>query len=368
MMTDHEYLLNCLTESYILTLIFNTDDCLKSMKREIRSFAPAVMTVMVLVFSGNVYGQKPENLTFTEKYGGLYIPLDNVLTINMLQGGNVRLHYPGELDKKRLNTVIATEAGIYIAGLSFLSFIWYHDKERVPFHFYDDSKGYLQMDKAGHAYCAYHESYTAYYAFRWAGLNKKKALIYGGPVGLVFQTPVEIFDGLYEGWGFSWPDMAANAFGAALFTVQEAMFNEQVFLLKFSYSPSIYPKYHTILGETHVERFFLDYNGHTQWLSGNIRKLTGIEKFPCWINIAFGYSGNGMIKEFENPDYYKGEPFPDLERYRQYLFSLDIDFSRIPCKKKWVKRLFRVFNLIKVPFPALEINRIDKVKFHPLYF
>jgi hypothetical protein len=276
--------------------------------------------------------------------------------------------YADTLNKKHLNTIIATEAGIYLAGVSFLSFIWYKDKERVPFHFYDDSKGYLQMDKAGHAYCAYHESYTAYYAFRWAGFDKKKALLYGGPVGLVFQTPIEVFDGLFEGWGFSWPDMAANAFGALLFSAQEALFDEQVVTMKFSYSPSGYPKYHPILGENQLESFFLDYNGHTYWLSGNIQRLTGIEKFPRWINIAFGYSGNGMIKEFENPAYYMGKPFPHLERYRQYLFSLDIDFSRIPSKKKWLQSTFRIINLIKVPLPALEFNRIDKVKFRGLYF
>ncbi len=328
----------------------------------------AALTIMALIFTGDLNGQKPVNFTYAENHYNLYMPLDNVLNLNMLNYGNIELQYPDELNKKRLNTIIATETGIYIAGLSFLSFIWYNDKERVPFHFYDDSKGYLQMDKAGHAYCAYHESYTAYYAFRWAGMNKKKALLYGGPVGLVFQTPVEIFDGLFEGWGFSWPDMAANAFGALLFTSQEALFNEQILLLKFSYSPSGYPKYHPILGETQLESFFLDYNGHTQWLSGNIKKLTGIERFPCWINIAFGYSGNGMIKEFENPDSYMGRPLPHLERYRQFLFSLDVDFTRIPCKKKWVKSIFRIVNLIKIPFPALEINRVDNVRFHPLYF
>jgi len=276
--------------------------------------------------------------------------------------------YPDTLDKKRLNTVIVSETGTYLAGLSFLSYIWYKDQKRVPFHFYNDSKGYLQIDKAGHAYSAYRESYAAYYALRWAGLDKKKALIYGGPAGLIFQTPIEIFDGLYEGWGFSWPDMAANIFGALFFTVQEALLDEQVLLLKFSYSPSIYPKYHSILGESHLERFFLDYNAHTYWLSGNIGRLTGIENFPCWINIAFGYSANGMIKEFENPTYYENKPFPYLERYRQFLFSLDIDFSKIPTKRRWLKSIFRSVNLIKIPFPALEINRIDKVKFRPFYF
>lgn len=41
-------------------------------------------------------------------------------------------------------------------------------------------------------------------------LKYTKELIYGGPIGLIFQTPIEIFDGLYEKWGYSWPDMAAN--------------------------------------------------------------------------------------------------------------------------------------------------------------
>ena len=276
--------------------------------------------------------------------------------------------YPDTLNKKRLFSVIVSETGTYLAGLSYLSFIWYKDQKRVPFHFYNDSKGYLQIDKAGHVYGAYRESYAAYYALRWAGMDKKKALLYGGPIGLIFQTPIEIFDGLYERWGFSWPDMAANTIGALLFTTQEALFDDQIFLVKFSYSPSIYAKYHSNLGETYLESFFFDYNAHTYWLSCNVSRLTGIENFPRWINIAFGYSANGLIKEFENPTYYEGKPFPHFERYRQYLFSLDIDFSKIPSKKKWLRSIFRTVNLIKIPLPALEINRIENVKFRPLYF
>ena len=276
--------------------------------------------------------------------------------------------YPDTLNKKRLATTIGIEAGGYIAGISFLSFIWYKDHERVPFHFYDDSKGYLQMDKAGHAFSAYRESYAAYYALRWSGVSKKKALVYGGPVGLIFQTPIEIFDGLYEGWGFSWSDMAANTFGSLLFIGQEAAFNEQVFLMKFSYSPSIYPDHYAGLGESHLERFFLDYNAHTYWLSGNLRKISGIQHIPQWLNIAFGYSANGMIHEFDNPTRYRGKPFPHFDRYRQFLFSLDIDFSKIPTEIKWLQKVFRAVNLIKVPFPAIELSKAGRVKFRPLYF
>jgi hypothetical protein len=270
--------------------------------------------------------------------------------------------------RQRLFTLAGTGTGIYVGGLSFLGFVWYKDHERVPFHFYDDSKGYLQMDKFGHAYAAYWESYAAYNALVWAGVSKRQALIWGGPVGFIFQFPIEVFDGLYEGWGFSWWDVGANAFGSALFSAQQAMWGEQKMLMKFSYSPSGYPKYHTILGETPLESFFLDYNGHTHWLSINLKGITGMQEIPPWLNIAFGYSANGMIKEFENPTWYRGKPFPHLDRYRQFLFSLDIDLTKIPAKRKWVRTTLQTINMIKIPFPTLEYNRIDGVKFRPIYF
>lgn len=276
--------------------------------------------------------------------------------------------YPDTLNKKKLITTLSVGAGTYISGISFLSFVWYKDKERVTFHYYNDSQGYLQMDKAGHAFGAYRESFAAYYALRWAGMDKKRALMFGGPIGLIFQTPIEIFDGLYEGWGFSWPDMIANTFGSALFTTQEALFNEQVVLMKFSYSPSIYPNYHTHLGETPLESFFLDYNGHTYWLSGNLNKITGVKTIPSFLNLAIGYSANGMIYEFENPKFYQGKPFPNIERYREFLLSLDLDLSRIKTQKPWLKKLLRAMNILKVPFPAIEFNSLGSVKFKPFYF
>jgi hypothetical protein len=276
--------------------------------------------------------------------------------------------YPDTINKQRLYTCIGTELGSYAAGLSFLSFIWYKDHERVPFHYYNDSRGYLQMDKFGHAYGAYRESYAAYHALRWAGVDKNRALLYGGPIGLIFQTPIELFDGMYEGWGFSWPDMLANTFGAALFTSQELIFDEQIFLMKFSYYPSIYPDYHTHLGETAIENFFLDYNGHTYWLSGDLHKLTGIDAIPEWLNIAFGYSANGMIYEFHNPEWYNGQAFPELKRYRQFLFSLDINLSKVKTRKKYLQKVLRAANLIKIPFPALEFNGVNGPRFYPMYF
>jgi hypothetical protein len=234
------------------------------------------------------------------------------------------------LNKRRLKTVVALEAGFYLAGNAYLQYVWYKGHERVKFHFYNDGKGYLQMDKCGHAFSAYHYSRLGYDALRWAGVSKRKSLIYGGPLGLVLQTPIEIFDGLYAGYGFSKGDMVANALGSAFFTVQQAVWDKQVVKMKFSYSPSGYSKYHPYyLGATPAESFFLDYNGHTYWLSANIKDIIPKAKVPSWLNVAFGYSANGMIGEFSNAKFYKNIPIPEFRRYRQYILSLDIDLSRI---------------------------------------
>tara|TARA_B110000090_G_C13313583_1_gene420627 strand:- start:93 stop:341 length:249 start_codon:yes stop_codon:yes gene_type:complete len=53
--------------------------------------------------------------------------------------------------KTRLIKVSTLGTGIYIGGLSYLSLVWYKEAERVPFNFYNDNKGYFQIDKWGHA-------------------------------------------------------------------------------------------------------------------------------------------------------------------------------------------------------------------------
>ena len=75
-----------------------------------------------------------------------------------------------------------------------------------------------------------------------------------------------------------------------------------------------------------------------------------------------------MIKEFENPQFYRGETFLELDRYRQYLISLDVDFSKIKTNRKALRFLFGALNCIKIPFPALEYNQIQGFKFNSIYF
>lgn len=282
---------------------------------------------------------------------------------------SLHVSQPDIINNKKLKTGIATIGALYLAEISYLRFVWYKDHERVPFHFYKDGKGYLQVDKFGHAYGSYIESQIGYSLLKNAGVPKNKALLYGGTLGILLQTPIEIFDGLYEGWGFSWSDMLANTAGSALFIGQEIAFNEQVLKYKFSFSRSVYAhQANGYLGKTTLESLLNDYNGHTYWLSTNVNRIVLKEKLPDWLNVAIGYSANGMFGEFENRRSYNGIEIPATKRYRQYLLSLDVDWSKIKTRSKFVKGLLYTMNFIKIPAPALELNSKGSLQGYWLYF
>ncbi len=273
------------------------------------------------------------------------------------------------LDCKKLKRIIIAESAFYAGGISYLQFVWYQDKERVPFHFYNDNQGYLQVDKFGHAFGAYMESYIGYKWLRSAGVKRKKALMYAGPLGLILQTPIEIFDGLYEGWGFSWGDMFANAVGSALLVGNELLFKEQLLKLKFSYWRSGYAEQaNGYLGDNFLESLFLDYNAHTYWLSFPLVTSSSQSPLPAWLNLSVGYSANGMIGEFTNRRSYRGVLLPETERYRQFLFSLDVDWTKVPTHSRFLRAFLDALVFIKVPFPAIELNSKGAVRLHGIYF
>jgi hypothetical protein len=278
------------------------------------------------------------------------------------------LKHKDSINYKRIWTVAGTEAALWAGSMAYLQFVWYKDAKRVPFEFYNDSKGYLQVDKFGHMYGSYLESYIGYHSLRWAGLSKKKALIYGGTLGIFLQTPIEVWDGMYEEWGFSWSDMAANTLGSAFVIGQELLWDEQKIKYKFSFSPSPYAKVANGYLGTGFGQLFNDYNGHTYWLSTGINNIIPNKILPKWLNIAAGYSANGMIGEFENLHSYHGVKIPEYQRYRQYLLSLDIDWTKIKTNNRILKTLFQGMFMVKLPFPAIEINGLGQVKGHWLYY
>lgn len=266
--------------------------------------------------------------------------------------------------KSVLFTGVYTTGSIYILGKT-----WYKDKEKVPFHFYNDNAGYLQVDKFGHMFGGYVYSYIGYFGLLKLGATRKEALIFGSTLGFVLQFPIEIMDGIHEGYGFSWGDIAANTMGSVLVFGQELLFNEQLVKYKFSYWESEYSKNaNGYFGQTTMNRLLNDYNGHTYWFSMPLNKIAGKNRLPDWLNIAVGYGANGMYGEFENVLSYNGVAIPETERYRQYLFSLDVDWTKIKTNSGFLKILFKGMTFVKLPFPALEYNSKGEFKGYRMYY
>ena len=270
---------------------------------------------------------------------------------------------------KNFYKFLAAEGVVLSGAILYLKHEWYHDKKRVPFHFYNDFKGWNQVDKLGHFYVSYLESNVGYSILKKFKFSEKKALYFGGFQGLILETPIEFLDAYHQGWGFSVSDLVANTLGSVFFIMQQKIFNEQVIKPKLSFSKSIYAsEANGLLGKKSlISQFVYDYNAYTYWFSFSPNKIFKFKKVPKWLNLAIGYGANGMLGEFENKSMYKGVEIPSFKRYRQFYLSLDIDFSKIRTKSRFVNKIFDGLSYIKIPLPTLELSN-KKMKGYFFYF
>lgn len=270
------------------------------------------------------------------------------------------------LNTSRRNAVIITEATMATLTLVGLNQLWYADYPKSKFHTLNDNNQWLQMDKLGHVFSAYQLGRLGANTLHWSGVSKQDQLIYGSTIGVAFLTVVEVFDGYSEEWGFSWGDMAANVTGAGLYLGQELLWKEQRFTIKYSFHRTDYaPQNPEVLGNGFSEEFLKDYNGQTYWLSLNLHAFFKESKIPSWLNVALGYGAEGMISGSNTND---NDVVQEQNPYRQFYLSLDLDLTRIKTNSHVLRTIFDVFNVIKVPFPALEFNDKNGIKFHGIYF
>ena len=99
------------------------------------------------------------------------------------------------------------------------------------------------MDKFAHATASYYIGKVGYELLRSTGVERKKAIWFGGSTGFVYLGMVEILDGFSAQWGASMGDVAANAAGTAAFIGQQFAWDEQRILLKWSFHMTQYAQY-----------------------------------------------------------------------------------------------------------------------------
>ncbi len=274
-------------------------------------------------------------------------------------------------DKARLIASSASIGSLWAGSLIGLHQVWYSESWGDGFHTFDDSRQWMQMDKAGHFFTGQLLAEHTSSVYKWSGISRKKSRLIGSLISFGYLSSFELMDGRAEEWGFSWSDIGANALGAGWFFWQDALWEEQRIRLTFSAHLSPYAHYRpNVLGSTTAERLLKDYNGQTYWLSVNPSSfLKESTPFPQWLNFAFGYSVAGKVNGTENNYSVTGSngEITSFTAHRQYLLSLDVDLTRIPVKKPWIKTLFKALNHVKVPFPAIEFSS-NGVNGHLFYF
>lgn len=262
------------------------------------------------------------------------------------------------LNKARVIGVSTGVGAVYAGSMIGLSQVWYKDQAKTNFTFFNDNHHWLQMDKLGHTYTAYWIQNRVHALYRWSGVSRGNSLLISGLYSFAFQGTFELMDGFSEGYGFSYGDVLANTGGILLFTSQELLFKKQILVPKFSFYPSPYAKYRPEVLGSGIEQLLKDYNAQTYWLSVSLGDITPKNwKVPDWLCLSVGYSVREKLKS--DVEYYavqQGTEIKSFSAYREVFLSLDINLSKIPVKKPWLKALLSNFNVLKIPFPAIGFS------------
>lgn len=277
----------------------------------------------------------------------------------------IHVHDERPVNKKIFWWVTAGHIAGYGGSLAGLAGVWYKDFDRTSLHTFNDMDEWGGMDKLGHVNTAWQLSNFSYSLYRYSGMHNKKAALIGSSFAMLYQTTLEFFDGFSAKWGFSFGDMGANFVGASLAYLRNIQVLRNV-QFKFTWSKTSYPPYRPdVLGQTTLQQVLKDYNGQTYWLSMNLPRKWFKEN-RNWLCFSLGYSIDGYTGGKAN--YFDASVVnpPDLKRQSEFYLSLDLDVSKFNIRKKWVKQVLKVFNVVKVPIPAVGLNTGGKFLFKPL--
>ncbi len=252
---------------------------------------------------------------------------------------------------KRLSLILVGFAISDAVGFKKLSDFWYKT-ERSSFHFHEGSRDireYKQMDKISHFIDGYYFSHLASKIFRWGGLSVPRSVMWGSVTGFVWLMQIEVVDGFFKNWGFSYFDFIMNVAGCSYSAMQQ-LYPEQLQGIRFkaSYRPSV--AYKNDWYSTVSKSWLDDYEGFTLWVSLNIHDLlpdTWQRKYPRWLapwGISFGHSAQGIAT-----DVFGGQ--------RELFIGLDLDLNKIPVgNNKFVKFWRDEFNFLRMPLPTVQVT------------
>ena len=276
--------------------------------------------------------------------------LNNVDQYQMIDGTYWR--EKSDINTTRLYSVLGTMLAIDLIAYNMQRIVWRQNRI-TGFHsinWWIDVHGYQRMDKIGHFQDAYFVSDLTSKAYRWCGISGESSIWYGALTGWAWMLEIEISDGLFADWGFSWLDLSSNTIGSGFFLLQH-YFPEALGGIHPKFSYHVSPAWREKKYVKDPRAFIEDYEGMTFWLAVNPYHYfpdSWKKSYPKWLaplGVAVGY-GAADIASF--PQY--GKPI--------WYFSLALDLRQIPIgdDSGFFKFLKSEFNFLKFPLPTVRVT------------
>jgi hypothetical protein len=268
------------------------------------------------------------------------------------------------LTSNQLTAVRAGVGGAFVGGNAYLYHYfkkaWWSGTRAPHFFFHADwDQEFRDQDKFGHMLGGYHLARIGYAGLREACVSEKKAIAWSAAYAALFQLQIEIFDGRFQKYGFSYADMIANSTGQTLAVLQELHPSLRAIKPTFSYhkTQSLRNTEDGLIGGE--LRPSLDYAGQTYWFSADMDRLLPDGAKPYWpsfIRFSIGHS----ITDWINPQNAEAQ-----RAKRKIILSLDLDPEKLPGNAPLWKSIKHTLSYYRFPAPALELT--PKLHLAPWY-
>ncbi|HEX9382517.1 MAG TPA: DUF2279 domain-containing protein [Gemmatimonadaceae bacterium] len=265
------------------------------------------------------------------------------------------------------NQLTAVRTGVGSAFIGVNGYLYHYFKqawwsgERAPHFFFhaDWDQQFRDQDKFGHMLGGYHLARFGYAGLRSACVSEKKAIFWSAAYAAAFQLQIEIFDGQFKKYGFSYADMIANTTGQTLAVMQELHPSLRAIKPTVSYHKTR-ALANTESGKIGGElRPSLDYSGQTYWFSADMDRLLpdGAKQYwPSFVRLSAGHS----VTDWINPETGLAQ-----RAKRKIILSLDFDPEKLPGNAPWWRSVKHTLGYYHFPAPALELT--PKVHLSPWY-
>lgn len=244
-------------------------------------------------------------------------------------------------------------AGVFIGGnallLAYMKNAWWSGERADKFFFRADwDEDFRDQDKFGHAVGGYHLARIGAALLRSACMSKPKAMALSAAYAAAFQLQIEIWDGMFDKYGFSYPDLLANTAGTALAVLHEVSPGTKAIKPTISYAPSAALRNRdNFPGEI---RPSLDYSGQTYWLSADVNAMLPAPAKPYWPSFLRVSAGHSIT------DWIDPQTGANIRAKRKILLTIDFDAEKLPGENRLWKTFKRSLSFIHLPSPAIQIS------------